>query len=262
MRQDSKIIEDVKRFWDSRPCNIKHSLKEVGTKEYFEEVDAKKFFVESHIVEFVKFENWKDKRVLDIGCGIGSAATKFIKAGALYTGIELSSESLELTKQHLAVYGLEAEGLYLGNAEELDSFLPIQTFDLIYSFGVIHHSPKPRKIVKQCLKYMNADSVFKIMLYAKNSWKNYMIEAGLDQPEAQHGCPIADTYTEEEVNTLLWGMTNISIIQEHLFPYQVEPYKKGLYIKQPWFEAMPKDMFKALEKKLGWHLLITAVKSL
>ena len=86
-----------------------------------------------------------------------------------------------------------------------------------------------------------------------------MIGAGLDQPEAQYGCPIAYTYTEDEIIELLGDdfiVTNME--RDHIFPYQIEPYKKGEYVKQPWFENMPEEMFKILEKKLGWHILITA----
>ena len=86
-----------------------------------------------------------------------------------------------------------------------------------------------------------------------------MIGIGLDQPEAQYGCPVAYTYTEDEVYELLGDQFDVlSIERDHIFPYQIEPYKKGEYIKEPWFETMPNDMFEVLEKKLGWHLLITA----
>jgi len=108
-------------------------------------------------------------------------------------------------------------------------------------------------------KYLAKDGVFKLMLYASESWKNYMISIGLDQPEAQYGCPVAYTYTEEEIYDLLGDHFEVvSIERDHIFPYQIEPYKKGEYIKEPWFETMPDEMFEVLEKKLGWHLLITA----
>jgi len=169
----------------------------------------------------------------------------------------LSDESLALAKQRFNVYEMDGR-FYSGNAEQLSSFVPVEKYDLIYSFGVIHHSPHPERIISEIKNYMDKDSVLKIMLYAKDSWKNYMIESGLDQPEAQYGCPIANTYTRNEVIDLLEGYDIISIEQDHIFPYQIEPYKKGEYIKQPWFESMSPKMFRTLEKNLGWHLLITA----
>jgi len=182
----------------------------------------------------------------------------FVRAGAQYTGTDLSKESIDLAFSRFVSYNVEGQ-LYTGNAEELSSFVPIETYDLIYSFGVIHHSPHPEKIVSEIKNYMNKDSLLKIMLYAKDSWKSAMIRADLDQPEAQYGCPVAYTYTEGEIHDLLDDYFDIiSIDRDHIFPYQIEPYKNGEYIKQPWFESMPDNMFKVLEKKLGWHLLITA----
>jgi len=250
-------IEDVKQFWNERPCNIRHSNKEVGTPEYFDEVSKKKFFVEPHIKDFTNFASWKNKKVIEIGCGIGTAGIEFAKAGANYTGVELSEESLTLAKKRFDISSRNAK-FYSGNAENLSTFIPIEPYDLIYSFGVIHHSPYPEKIISEIKKYMNKNSILKIMLYAKNSWKNYMIEAGLDRPEAQSGCPIANVYSIEQVKQLLVDYEIINIEQDHIFPYKIKEYKKGIYIKQPWFESMSSNMFKALEKNLGWHLLITA----
>ena len=250
-------INEVKKFWDDRPCNIRHSSKELGTIEYFDEVSKKKFHVEPHILDFTTFPEWKGKKVLEIGCGLATVGINFALNGASYTGVELSDESLKIARQRFDVYGTDGR-FFSGNAEHLSTYVPVETYDLIYSFGVIHHSPHPEKILSEIKNYMNKDSTLKIMLYAKDSWKNYMIDAGLDQPEAQYGCPIANTYTKDEVVELLDGYDIISIEQDHIFPYQIEPYKKGEYIKQPWFESMPDEMFRSLEKNLGWHLLITA----
>ena len=107
-------------------------------------------------------------------------------------------------------------------------------------------------------KFMGPQSEFRLMLYARNSWKNIMIEAGFDQPEAQSGCPIAFTYTQDEVRTLLQDYAVIDVRQEHIFPYVIEQYVRYEYELQPWFKAMPKEMFRALEQKLGWHMLIRA----
>ena len=136
----SATIEDVKKFWNDRPCNIRHSSKELGTIEYFDEVSKKKFNAEPHILDFTTFPKWKGKKVLEIGCGLATVGINFALSGSDYTGVELSDESLELAKQRFNVYEMDGR-FYSGNAEQLSSFVPVETYDLIYSFGVIHHSP-------------------------------------------------------------------------------------------------------------------------
>ena len=44
-------IEEVKKFWNDRPCNIKHSSKELGTKEYFNEVERKNGGFEKFVID-------------------------------------------------------------------------------------------------------------------------------------------------------------------------------------------------------------------
>jgi hypothetical protein len=98
------------------------------------------------------------------------------------------------------------------------------------------------------------------MVYAKNSYKNAMIESGIDQPEAQFGCPIANVYYPEEIKTILneTGFEVVSISQDHIFPYKINEYRSYIYEKEEWFKSMPEHIFRALEKNLGWHLLIEA----
>jgi SAM-dependent methyltransferase len=249
-------IEAVEAYWNSRPCNIRHSPKPVGSREYFDEVEQRKHFVEHHIPGFAQFDRWAGKRVLEVGCGIGTAAVNFARCGADYTGVELSKASLELTHQRFQVYGLKGR-LLLCNAEELSRHVESNHYDLVYSFGVIHHSPNQRAIVEEIRKVIRNDGEFRCMLYAKNSWKDIMIEAGLDQPEAQFGCPYATTYTPEMVRELYKDRFEVvSMTQTHIFPYVVEKYVKYEYEPQPWFKAMPQAMFEALEGRLGWHMLI------
>ena len=253
----SPTIQAVQDFWNGRPCNIRHSRKPVGTREYFDEVEERKHFVESHIPGFAQFDRWKGKRVLEVGCGIGTAAVNFARGGADYTGIELSKASLDLARQRFEIYGLKGK-FKLCNAEELSKHVD-SDYDMVYSFGVIHHSPKQRAIVEEIRKVIRPEGEFRCMLYAKNSWKDIMIEAGFDQPEAQFGCPIATTYTENMVQDLCKGLFEItSISQAHIFPFVVEKYVQYQYELQPWFKAMPREMFAALERRLGWHMLIVA----
>ena len=250
-------LETVRDFWNRRPCNLRHGTAPVGTREFFDQVEARKYLVEPHIPAFTEFEKWRGKKVLEIGCGLGTAGVSFARAGADYTAVELSDESLKLARQRFEVYGLKGR-FYSGNAEELSQVVPVEKYDLVYSFGVIHHAPHPEKIVAEVRQYLGPQSEFRLMLYARNSWKNILIEAGFDQPEAQSGCPIAFTYTHEEVRALLQDYVVTDLRQEHIFPYVVEKYVRHEYELEPWFKAMPREMFRALEQALGWHTLITA----
>lgn len=90
------LIEQVREFWDGQPCNIKHSPKPIGTREYFDEVEARKYLVEPHIPGFAQFERWRGKKVLEIGCGIGTDSINFARHGADLSVVELSKKSLEI----------------------------------------------------------------------------------------------------------------------------------------------------------------------
>ena len=252
-------IDTVQRYWDARPCNIRHSDKPVGTREYFEEVEKRKYFVEPHIPSFAEFPRWDRKRVLEIGCGIGTDTINFARAGAEVTAVELSSESLALATKRAEVFGLQERIRFVrADAERLDEALKPEPFDLVYSFGVIHHTPRPERAVAQIRRFMAPGAEFRMMVYAKNSWKRIMIDAGLDQPEAQAGCPVAYTYTHDDVRILLAGFEVVEIRQDHIFPFMIDKYVQQEYEVAPWFAAIPQAMFRAMEKNLGWHLLVTA----
>jgi SAM-dependent methyltransferase len=249
-------IADVQGYWDRRPCNIRHSPREIGTREYFDEVEARKYFVEPHIPGFAQFARWQGKRVLEIGCGIGTDAVNFARAGADYWAVELSPASLELARRRFQVFGLYGH-LLEGNAERLSDLVAPGSFDLVYSFGVIHHTPDQRAVIAEARKVIRPEGELRIMLYAQNSWKAMMIDAGFDQPEAQTGCPIATVYSRDMIEELFAGLFGVvSAEQAHIFPYVIEKYVHYEYEVQPWFRAMPKDMFEALERRLGWHWLI------
>ena len=113
-------INEVYNFWNERPCNIRHSNKEIGTKEYFEEVSKRKYIVEPHIIDFANFKEYNGKDVLEVGCGIGTAAQSFIENGANYTGIDLSDRSIEIAKQRLNIFNLNGT-LFQANIEELNN---------------------------------------------------------------------------------------------------------------------------------------------
>lgn len=253
------LIKKITDYWDNQPCNILNSTGEVGSKEYFDKNSQNRYFVEPHIRDFAGFHLAQGKRVLEIGCGIGADGAEFAKNGADYVGIDISEKSLEVAKKRFDVYNLRGDFHKLSGDDP--KLKELGKFDIVYSFGVIHHYPNVQEIINNVHYLLNGTGEFRFMVYAKNSWKNAMIRKGLDRYEAQDNCPLANTYTPEEIHDLLDPKYKImSIVQDHCFMYNIPDYKKRVYTLEPWFAAMPEDMRAAIKEYLGWHLLVKAVK--
>ncbi len=265
-------IKNVQRYWDDRPCNIRHSKSRIGTKTYFDEVEKRKYYVEPHIPKFAQFKKWKDKKVLEIGCGIGTDTINFARAGARVTAVELSKKSLDLAKKRAKVFGLDKKiKFYYANAEKLSKYVPVEPYDLIYSFGVIHHTPHPQNVIQEIKKYTHSHSVIKVMVYYRYAWKVLwiIVKFGkgafwrLDDLVAKHseaatGSPVTYVYSKNQAKNLLKSLKIKSMSIEHIFPYSISEYKQLRYKKVWYFRFLPIEFFRLLETHLGWHILITA----
>lgn len=266
-------IEEVRRYWDRRPCNIRHSPLPVGTREYFDQVEARKYFVEPHIPLFAQFDRWSGKKVLEIGCGIGTDTINFARAGAEVVACDLSNESIQLARQRAEVFGLAERITFVNtNAETMEGLFDSSPFDLIYSFGVIHHSPHPELILKGARALAAVGTTLKVMVYNRRSWKvaGIVLRSGarfwrVDEliakdSEAQTGCPVTYSYTRKSVTELV-EPTGFRINQvgiDHIFPYKVSEYVQYRYEKQFPFSVLPTSLTRALETNFGWHLLVDA----
>ncbi len=267
-------LSKVSEYWNARPCNIRHSPKPVGSREYFDEVEARKYFVEHHIPRFAEFERWQGKRVLEIGCGIGTDTISFARNGAQVTAVDLTEKSLELARQRARVFGLDDRATFLqANAEKLSDYVAVEPYDLVYSFGVIHHTPHPDRVLEEIRKYVTPESTVKIMVYNRWSWKVLWIlfiygkgqfwklnRLIAEYSEAQTGCPV--TYSYSRTSGRRWleqhGFRVTDVMVDHIFPYSIPEYVQYQYRKVWYFRWMPNFLFRALERAFGWHLCLTA----
>lgn len=268
-------IDRVREFWDRRPCNLRHSTAPVGTRQYFDEVEARKYFVEPHIPGFADHRRWAGKTVLEVGCGLGTDTINFARAGARVTAVDLSRRSLDLARERATVFGLQDRIRFVeADAERLSDVLPPSAFDLVYSFGVIHHSPHPDLLLAELRRhYVGPHSTLKIMVYHRWSWKVLSIllheahgafwrldDAIARNSEAQTGSPVTYTYTRRSVRSLLGsqGFRATDVFVDHIFPYRVAEYVQYRYVKALPFRWLPAPVMRALERRLGWHLCVTA----
>lgn len=265
-------IESVRNYWDARPCNIRHSSAPLGTPEYFAEVRRRKYFVEPHIIDFAGFGRWRGRRVLEVGCGIGTDMESFCLAGVDYTGIDLSPVSLEIAKSRALLLPPSAQPeLRVHNIERPLPQDWDDTFDLVYSFGVLHHTPYPSLALQNIRRVVKVGGELRIMLYHRASYKTLQITKGrlwnidrriANESEAQFGCPVTYTYTRQSAEQLLrnTGFDVIDMHIEHIFPYKIKDYVEYRYVRTiPATVLQP--VWPWLESKFGWHLLIRARRS-
>lgn len=267
-------IESVQDYWNARPCNIRHSTRPVGEREYFDDVEARKYFVEPHIPKFSDFSRWKGKRVMEIGCGIGTDTMNFARAGAQVTAVDLSDRSLDVAKKRAQVFGMADRIRFIqANVESLGSVIEPQPFDLIYSFGVLHHTPHPEAAFRELRRFLAPEGELKVMVYYRYSWKVFWILLTygygafwhLDRmvarhSEAQTGCPVTYSYGRGGFEKLLarHGYKVKEMFVDHIFPWKISEYVQYRYKKVWYFAVLPHSLFRALEQRFGWHLCVTA----
>jgi ubiquinone/menaquinone biosynthesis C-methylase UbiE len=192
--------------------------------------------------------------------------------GARVTAVDLSEKSLEIAQQHAQAYSVQDQiQFYRANTEELTKSVPIEPYDLIYSYGVIHHTPHPATALEQLRAYCKPDTTLKLMLYNRNSWKVFWIvttfgrgkfwkldELVARHSEAQTGCPVTYSYSKNSVREVLRGFEIEKTEIDFIFPYHIPDYIQHRYVKTWYFSLLPRAALRWLEKQYGWHLLITA----
>lgn len=166
-------VDEVRSFWNASPCQAALSRSE-DRRQYFQEISDRRYGGrEWHIPTVANFGAFRGKDVLEIGCGIATDGLEFARSGANYTGVDLTPQSIELAKERFGLFEVPAR-FEVANAEEGLPFAD-SSFDHVYSWGVIHHSPTPEKIAREMHRVLRKGGTFTVMLYNKTSI-NYYIE--------------------------------------------------------------------------------------
>src|SRR5215210_1508219 len=150
------LKERVRAFWQEHPCGTKFADAEVGSRAFFDAVEEHRYRTEWHIPEAAGFNKTEGLRVLEIGCGLGTDGARFARAGALYTGVDLTEAAVSLARRRF---------------ED-------ESFDLVYSHGVLHHTPDGRAAVREVHRVLKPGGRAVVMLYHRDSY-NYRVNIGL-----------------------------------------------------------------------------------
>ncbi len=155
---------DVQNYWQEHPLHS-YELCELGTPQFFENLDCiKRNDIEKFALPFFAFTSFRGKKVLDAGCGPGWFTIQYALGSAEVTAVDLTPRAVELTLQHLA-YKKLAANVREANIENLP--FEDESFDLVISLGVLHHTPKITLALHECFRVLKSGGQAKIALYHK-----------------------------------------------------------------------------------------------
>lgn len=293
---NEKLKDRVRAFWQEHPCGTKFADAEPGSPKFYELVEAHRYAKEWHIPAAADFANTAGLKVLEIGCGLGTDGAQFAKAGADYTGVDLTEAAIELARKRFAISGLQGT-FQVADAESLD--FASDTFDLVYSHGVLHHTPDTQRGVNEVWRVLRPGGRAVIMLYHRDSYNyrvniSFLRRAGARLLKSDSGIHLVNRLTGEPIESL---QEHARLLQEgeenylkpdeflsqntdgvgnplarvysrrealSLFEKFSRVELKVFFLNKRWLPVigsmLPRSLESQLASRWGWHLWIYATK--
>lgn len=257
--------QDVRDFWNADPCGTRY----VADSGNLDAHARARYSLEPYIFDFAQFQSARGRRVLEIGVGMGADYLEWLKAGALATGIDISEVSVDRARARCKQARLEPD-LRVADAEQLP--FPENSFDVVYSYGVMHHSPDTRRCVEEAWRVLKPGGQARIMVYHHASitglmlWLRYGLFSGISLRQSVFDhleSPGTKTYTQAEAVELFerFNKVHIEIVFSpgDLLLNQPSARFQGWFYRMTW-KFFPRRLIRAVGRRWGLFLLITADK--
>jgi ubiquinone/menaquinone biosynthesis C-methylase UbiE len=271
--ESSQLVAEkqhAREQWSQDPCGAKYGAKyEFATREFFDEVERHRYQEYAPWMPAVMgFESFKGKRLLEVGCGMGTDLLQFARGGALCTGVDLTPRSVEISSLHFGLYDMRAD-FVLGDGERLP--FADASFDVVYSNGVLHHTPDTARAVRELYRVLRPGGVAKVMLYHRNSlyyWTEIILHRGIlrghflrgHSPEeimsryveySEHEArPLVKVYSQRQARELFNPFGEVKTEVEQMI-------REELRFLRP---LVSEKTFQRLRRSAGWNVIITARK--
>lgn len=256
--------------WTQDPCGaVSDREHEFGTREFFDTVERHRYTEYAPwMPQLMGFDKFRDARLLEIGCGMGTDLLQFARGGACCTGIDLTPRSIEITRHRFRLY--DADGAFMISDGE---HLPFrnESFDLVYSNGVLHHTPDTAGAIREVHRVLRPGGTAKVMVYHRNSlnyWFDIVLRRGVLRADFLRGRSVAEimsrvvefsshdarplvkVYSRKEARELFSMFSDVRIDVEQMT-------RAELRFLSP---VVSEAMFDKLRKKIGWNVIVTAKK--
>ncbi len=256
--------------WGQDPCGAEYVREhELGTREFFDGVERHRYTEYAPWMPTVmEFGRFTGARLLEIGCGMGTDLLQFARGGARCIGLDLTPRSIEITRHRFALYG--ASGVFLISDGEQLPFAS-ESLDVVYSNGVLHHTPNTGGAISEIHRVLRKGGTAKVMLYHRNSlnyWIEIILRRGLlkgdlirgRSPEeimsraveySEHEArPLVKVYNRKEARALFDLFENVRVEVEQLTRDELRFLSR----------VISESLFKRLQRRLGWNVIVTAKK--
>ena len=257
----------VADFWNAAACGEALYL-ETHTAEGYRRQAAERYRLEPHIETLAEFSRWSGKRVLEVGVGLGADHQRFAEAGATLSGIDLTERAIEHTRRRFALLGLSSD-LRCADAEALP--FPDGVFDLVYSYGVIHHSPNTWHAAREILRVLKPGGELRVMIYHRHSLVGFMLwlrygafrRLSLTEVYARYlESPGTKAYSRIDAAALFPGadirawtvLTHSDLLQSQA------GQRHGGAVLNIARRIWPRWLLKRVAKNFGLHLMIRGIK--
>lgn len=167
-----ELKQQVQDYWNKETCGTWVTDSTKFTKEYFEDIEKDRYEKQPEILEFAEFDKFAGQKLLEVGVGAGTDFVQWVRGGAKAYGIDLTEEAIRHLDYRLELYGLKAEGFKVADCENLP--FEDNTFDIVYSWGVIHHTPNTLKALDEIIRVLKPNGLAKIMIYNRKSVLAYL----------------------------------------------------------------------------------------
>jgi SAM-dependent methyltransferase len=243
----------IAAYWNERIHDLEMTDQPVGTLEFFDDLDEYRFDKLRYLPRLVDFGGFAGRRLLEVGCGIGTDLVRFARGGARVTGVDLAERSIELADANFAVHGLGGQAdLRVANGEALP--FDDDSFEVVYGHGVLQYTADAPRMVAECRRVLRPGGHAIFMVYNRISWLNALsltMGVGLEHADA----PVLKKYSIPEFRKLLDGFPEVRVVPER-FPVPSRLHKgwkgalyNGLFVGT--FNAIPRP----LVRRFGWHLM-------
>lgn len=264
----TEIKRRTREQWSHDPCGAVHGDGYgIGTREFFDSVEAHRYGAYAPwMPEVMEFGGFAGRDLLEIGCGMGTDLVQFARGGARVTGLDYTPRSVEITRRRFALYGLEGR-FVVGDAEHLA--FPDASFDVVYSNGVLHHTPDVGRAVAELRRVLRPGGVAKVMLYHRASlyyWGSIILRHGLLRGELARSTPeeIMSRYVEYSGTgalPLVRAYTRAEVARMFSRFGELRTDVRQLTREELRLPGVVPDSFvEALGSRWGWNVVVTARK--